>query len=320
MVECPICGENADYLFSSEDKNYRVTDRKFHLYRCQSCEAIFQHPMPDERQIKKFYPHEYKPHQKTAENQTTLKFRVREKLNFLRPKRFLTSIFRLLRGDPKNKNKKIRIMADSLPERSIRHLDVGCGSGKFLGDVRSKFDVRESVGIDFDRRAVRTAGQRTEIEAYQTDLENFEHNKKFDLISANHVLEHIPDPHHFVQNIRATLKEDGILLLSLPNTGGLGRKLFGASWVGFDVPRHVINYSTNTVSNLLQGSNFKVRDLLTSRIYLDSLKPLLGVKRHAFRIPCLGALERSLRLCAGAFFEGDNQIVLAQREEAPKDD
>ncbi|CEN43621.1 hypothetical protein CCAN2_1060004 [Capnocytophaga canimorsus] len=50
-------------------------------------------------------------------------------------------------------------------------------------------------------------------------LENYDDlkEKSFDVITLWHVLEHIPDLENEIQKINSLLKEDGILIVAVPN-------------------------------------------------------------------------------------------------------
>src|SRR5207249_2414682 len=59
-MSCPVCLNpvtapalvGTDFLFES-------TSKTFTLYSCEACRCLFLHPMPDSREIERFYPADY---------------------------------------------------------------------------------------------------------------------------------------------------------------------------------------------------------------------------------------------------------------------
>ena len=87
-------------------------------------------------------------------------------------------------------------------------LEVGCGSGRYLEHLKES--GWQITGIDI---------QNKEKEFIKViDVENgFELDKKFDLILACEVIEHIVDTEFFLENLSKHLKENGTLIISTPN-------------------------------------------------------------------------------------------------------
>ena len=68
-----------------------------------------------------------------------------------------------------------------------------------------------------------------------------------------HVLEHVPDYIKQIEQIYYWLKEDGILILALPNYDSFDAKWFKEHWAGYDVPRHLFHFNKNAVINVFQN-------------------------------------------------------------------
>ena len=117
-------------------------------------------------------------------------------------------------------------------------LDVGCGGGSFLSTMAARgWDV---TGVDFDAVAVRGIKERLGLEAYVGTVESMaESGRKFDVVTAHHVIEHVPDPVKFLVECARLLKDGGRVIIRTPNAASIGLAYFGRSWLGLDPPRHL---------------------------------------------------------------------------------
>jgi SAM-dependent methyltransferase len=74
---------------------------------------------------------------------------------------------------------------------------------------------------------------------------------EFDLITALHVLEHVPDPVAAVRRMLGWLAPGGLLVVEVPNAGGLGARLFGRAWSGLELPRHLSHFTPATLEQVV---------------------------------------------------------------------
>jgi predicted SAM-dependent methyltransferase len=81
--------------------------------------------------------------------------------------------------------------------------------------------------------------------------------KSFDLITFSAVVEHLYDPIKTIREGRELLKDDGILMILVPNIESATSQLFGPYWYHLDVPRHLYHFSFRTARKLLKKTGFK---------------------------------------------------------------
>ena len=79
-----------------------------------------------------------------------------------------------------------------------------------------------------------------------------------DVVTMWHVLEHIPDPQMALQSVRKYLKEDGVLLIAVPNIQSFLVKVARGWWYHLDVPRHLWHFSPESVSATLVSAGYEV--------------------------------------------------------------
>jgi 2-polyprenyl-3-methyl-5-hydroxy-6-metoxy-1,4-benzoquinol methylase len=153
-----------------------------------------------------------------------------------------------------------------------RLLDIGCGNGRFLQRMRAiGWNVQ---GVEFNAGAVGVC-RRDGLEVFHGDIEAaaFADNS-FDVITARHVIEHVPDPHSFMREIARLLKPGGRLLVRTPNSLALARPWFGTEWYANDVPRHLLLFSPHNLQQLARRHGLRpvqIRTLTSPKIILNSI-------------------------------------------------
>jgi hypothetical protein len=108
----------------------------------------------------------------------------------------LPSIEAWLRDSESDDQRRFEMLKAALVNRKV--LDFGCGAAGFV--LKASGLAAEIVGIEPERRIRDHWGDRLRIRSSLNEVGN-----AFDLITAFHVVEHLPDP-------RATLKELAMLL------------------------------------------------------------------------------------------------------------
>ncbi len=270
-MSCPVCLNpvtapalvGSDFLFES-------TSKTFTLYSCEACRCLFLHPMPDSREIERFYPADY---WWNARRSGGLKK--------------LESVYRKLAL-----RDHIAFITKAAGNRGVDVLDVGCGSGTLLGLLKQRgFRVN---GLDFSAEAAAIAKAENGVDVAVGSLEEAHFPaESFDVVTLFHVMEHVTNPRLVLAEVSRVLKPNGVAILQVPNIESWQFKIFGARWYGLDIPRHVIDYSRNSMLKLLADSGFVVNRIrhfnlrdnspaLVSSVF-PSLDPVSRSVRHRKR-------------------------------------
>ena len=270
-MSCPVCLNpvtapalvGTDFLFES-------TSKTFTLYSCEACRCLFLHPMPDSREIERFYPADY---WWNARRSGGLKK--------------LESVYRKLAL-----RDHIAFIIKAAGDRGVDVLDVGCGSGTLLGLLKHRgFRV---TGLDFSAEAAAIAKAENGVDVAVGSLEEAHFPaESFDVVTLFHVMEHVTNPRLVLAQVSRVLKPNGVAILQVPNIESWQFKIFGARWYGLDIPRHVIDYSRNSMLKLLADSGFVVNRIrhfnlrdngpaLVSSVF-PSLDPVSRSVRHRKR-------------------------------------
>jgi SAM-dependent methyltransferase len=247
----------------------------FTLFQCKSCKAVFQHPMPTSELLAGYYPKEYWWSEVSAQpGRCARLFRKLEKAY----REFVI----------KDHVRFLEYCARDNAEGGRALLDIGCGNGTFLHAARSR--GFKPHGMDASARAVEIAGTQYGLPVRQGEIGgNAWRGSCFDFVTMFHVLEHLPDPRLALRAASELLRPGGALIIQVPNIASVQARLLGRYWYGFDVPRHVINFTPESLSLLLREmafeftlvSRFSLRDNPTSIV--SSLFPRLDPVRRKGR-------------------------------------
>jgi SAM-dependent methyltransferase len=239
-VTCNLCGtDDAPVLFQKKDK-FKISREAFSIVKCSRCGLLYLNPRPGQEEIARFYPDTYS----WKEGLEAGPFLTRLVRGMEKRYRY-----HLLKGE-------VAKVIQSAKKHGGNVLDVGCGTGDRL-DVfrRSGF---ETFGVEISGSAD-YASKVMNLTVRKGDL--FEANFPdafFDVITLYHVLEHTHDPSGVCREICRVLKEDGHLVIQVPNPDSWQYRIFRERWAAFDVPRDLYYFNPKTLKALLEKAGLDV--------------------------------------------------------------
>lgn len=119
------------------------------------------------------------------------------------------------------RNAKWASFKDDIKSKSKLLLEVGCGTGYLMNKAAEEFDCKVQ-GIDpapgeHGVGLFSTSSSSLSSKIIQGQAEDLPFkNKTFDTILCSHVLEHVNDEKQALREMKPVLKEDGVLIISMP--------------------------------------------------------------------------------------------------------
>jgi SAM-dependent methyltransferase len=148
-------------------------------------------------------------------------------------------------------------------------LDVGAGKGEFVS-VAAKNNF-EAEGVEPSLNFCNYATNTHKIKMYNGLLGSVEEleNKKYDVITMHHVLEHVEQPVELINNIKKYLNKDGVLFIEVPNCNSylsifadLVYKVKGLNWSSrvspLHAPFHKFGYTPKSLKFLLEKNGYTI--------------------------------------------------------------
>src|SRR5204863_7031109 len=80
----------------------------------------------------------------------------------------------------------------------------------------------------------------------------------FDAITLWHVLEHVHQLHQTMNQLKNLLKENGRLIIAVPNYTSLDAKIYKENWAAYDPPRHLYHFSPQSMKILAEKNGMKI--------------------------------------------------------------
>ncbi len=221
-MSCKICN-------SKLTENY--LHGKYELTRCKNCGVNFNTYFPKNEEITEHYENKYKISIDDIYNDERRRyFRYPENIGLIND-----------------------IVQFAKAPSSI--LDIGCDKGYFIDEARRYgFNV---FGTELSKTAnLYTKKIKLDVREKISDFE-----QKFDIVTLWHVLEHIPEPVDFLNEIKLKMNRPGYLFIRVPAFDSYWSQLLKDKWDWFQPENHLFHYSMKSLSWLLTEIGFDIEKI-----------------------------------------------------------
>ncbi len=107
-------------------------------------------------------------------------------------------------------------VCSELIENGDKILEVGCGDGAFLKRTSRRYKNIQCVGLELNESSIFAEDNLVILNSTVEDFSK-EHESEFDIVCSFQVLEHIQSVNSFLRAKIKCLKEDGLLVICVPN-------------------------------------------------------------------------------------------------------
>lgn len=256
-VLCNLCGaDDSELLFEAVDNQFHLPGR-FKVVRCRRCGLVYTNPRPTQESIGSYYPSDeyyaYQPSGKLRKRQRQLKaLAMAAQPGYDRKTELIKRLIGRMLG------LIILNYMDIVPSfiDGGKILDVGCGNGDLIAWMREY--GWQTFGVDISPAACEVA-RKQGLTVFCGNMREACYPSQFiDVITMNHVLEHVHDPLGVLRECSRILKYGGLLIVDVPNIESIDAIMYGASWSALQVPTHLFHYNFDTLSALLSLAGFRI--------------------------------------------------------------
>jgi len=268
QASCQLCGKSGRVLYKSLSDRLFEAPGTWSLRQCENvdCGLVWLDPQPEPAEIHKLYAGYYTGHaaRDTRPSRRRIKASI---LSVSLGYKDGAGAIDVLAGRALTRIPGLRDVADAtvlyLPAKwRGRILDVGCGNGVLLKNLKQL--GWHVFGVDPDPAAVRVTNELLGPVAIAGDIDSPELQAPFDVITMNHVIEHVPCPVETLHRCLSKLRRGGRLVLQTPNVESLAARVFGESWIAWDPPRHLHLFSISTLRRVAEDAGFRVDTVRTT--------------------------------------------------------
>ncbi len=233
-ISCPVCFSKSKQLWG---KKY-----DFNFVCCDGCGFIFVNPRPSSMDMINYY----------ANSKASAFFQS----NIIAP----TELKRIeLIVKP-----RLAYIEEKYPTKG-KWLDIGCSSAMLLAEAKNV--GWEVLGIDFEKKAIESAGRRG-VMVLDQPIESLGIKCEFNLITLFEVLEHLSNPRETLEACYAATTTGGSIVITVPNIEGFEFEALGVSHTNICPPSHLNYFSPATLTRLLIEVGYEITDIDTPG-YLD---------------------------------------------------
>jgi 2-polyprenyl-3-methyl-5-hydroxy-6-metoxy-1,4-benzoquinol methylase len=240
---CPVCGKTESAPHWQKGA--------LHIVRCSACRMVYVNPAPSGMASGGFYDTEAADY-------------------YLSPAK-LESDFADVRFE-----RELKLFREFCPRGAV--LDVGCGSGAFLFQLRKRWPADYAIlGTDVSGAPLNHAESRgvpvvrgsfLQMEFPSSDAglppaSSVSHGGDaratipFDAVTFWAVIEHLAEPEQFLERAHSILKPGGFGFVLVPNLRSLAARLLGAKY-RYVYPQHLNYFSARTLTHLVEGCGFEI--------------------------------------------------------------
>jgi len=253
-VDCPHC--------SAAKKGDNFVLNKFYHHTCDDCGCVFVSPRLNDNALKELYTDDY-----YSEMFSKAMIPFFEKRKTLIGKSKYEQVISVLDSVSKDRKDPLHI------------LDIGAGIGEVI-DV-FKDNGHSCKAIEVNKVAIEYLSNLG-IEVFSDSFFNYDSDKKYDVIMAWGVIEHITNPSSFLKRVYALLSETGVFVSEVPHSQSLLVEYCKRSNKDplriLQGEQHILLYSKNAYCDIHLESGLKLHHIQTNGLDMATISDINHLK------------------------------------------
>ncbi len=238
--KCPLC--NSPHIQFKYDaiRDYASTDDPFSILCCNNCSLLYTYPIPEN--LDRYY----------------------DSNNYISHSEDRQGIINKLYYYFRNINLNYKYKLTKKHSTGNNWADYGAGAGSFCA-----YATKKGIHITaYEPNAyARESSIKKGVETYDS-VDFLTTTTSYNCITLWHVLEHIVNPTESLNQFHKRLKQNGVLILALPNHNSFDCQYYNKYWAAWDVPRHLWHFNETALNTLAKNTGFEI--LTTYPLYFDS--------------------------------------------------
>jgi 2-polyprenyl-3-methyl-5-hydroxy-6-metoxy-1,4-benzoquinol methylase len=227
---CPICGQTHSQVVHHTTYPEHQYPGTFTLRRCDGCGLLFNSPRLGPDELANLYGKNY---------------------------------YFFQRGDAREFDRIVGMYQRTvaLIESQVaarRCIDIGCGRGYFPALLKEL--GWDASGIEISADAAQSAREKFGLDIFTGTVEQYASSpgaKRFPLVTAIDVIEHVPRPDEFVASAAKIVEAGGWLVIDTPNAAARNIEHKAVAWKGFN-PFHIYLFTIENLTTLLKRHGMTV--------------------------------------------------------------
>lgn len=243
--KCNICGSVKKLSLHNKVKGYD-TAKYYSIVACKSCNTVQTYPFPSDKELTEYYGEQSIAYNGNGGDQ------------------FINDYINNKSGYWDKLNLRSRLAEINLYAPNAKSvLDIGCGAGLYIDYLRSKgFKVQ---GIELSEWGYKSATKKLGLKVHNTPLRKSTiKTNSIDVITMYDLLEHTRSPLLELKHIKKLLGDDGLLIINVPNFDSFISNKTGSQWNKLIPPNHLYHFTTDSLTNILNKSGFKIISIATN--------------------------------------------------------
>ncbi len=243
MLGCPIC--NSTHIVLFHDKVFGLDESK--VFKCENCGVIFLFPYLTNSEIAELYQNY---------NEVCISRGVFKSMPSP------DEVFRLGLTEAELRCKRFQ---DRIKNKYV--LELGASAGSFL--YYSEKIAKQTYAVEPCKNNREYIKEKITTYSYEDMNYLMKRNRKFDVIFLFHVFEHMTSPIGFLKKIKLLLKEDGCLIIEVPNADDALISLYDIEEFKdfyFQI-QHPLYYNEHALRYIFEASNYNMDKVIYHQRY-----------------------------------------------------